>query len=219
MSYTFRKSVLATAVVGAFGFLLIANAQDARRGDSGENRTTRDHADHIDQVIIRWMATGDKAEIELAKIAQQNAGNQKVKDFAKKMIEDHSQCLSNLTGMKHDHQGQPVNSGTNRSGPQQNEAQGGGHRFEFIRIKEQVCEEMLEHCKKELMELKGEEFDKCYMSGQVKMHQEMIATGKALKPHASSDLQAKLETCGSKAKEHLEQAKQICEEIKKSSKS
>lgn len=50
-----------------------------------------------DQKILADMARGNMAEIELGKLAATKSGNEQVKTFARQMIDDHTQALTDIT--------------------------------------------------------------------------------------------------------------------------
>lgn len=52
-----------------------------------------------DKLFIRQAALGGQAEVDLAKVAQQKSNAQGVKDFAKRMTEDHGKANKQLLGI------------------------------------------------------------------------------------------------------------------------
>jgi putative membrane protein len=52
-------------------------------------KPSADFANTQDKLFIRQAALGGRAEVELSKIAQQKASSTSVKDFAKRMVEEH----------------------------------------------------------------------------------------------------------------------------------
>lgn len=51
---------------------------------------------HLVDALAQWLANGNKAEIELGQLAQQKATNPEVKQFAQKMVKDHTEYLQKL---------------------------------------------------------------------------------------------------------------------------
>ncbi len=92
-------------------------------------------------------AEGGMGEVEMARLAQQKSSDSKVKDFAAMMIKDHSAANEEL---------QTLASGKNIKLPS-----GAGIRADATRLK--------------LKALSGAAFDKSYIKGQVKAHQETVA--------------------------------------------
>ncbi len=209
--------------------------------------------------IAQWLAVGNDGQIELAKIAQEKASSNKVKEFAKTLVQDHQKCATdlqkytanaNLTQNQPITPGQPGNYQTLAGQPQPNQPQRiiaakpplpadgtqGNNRgntpqsqrdnaqpqsganmarpVDFLAVKEQVCKETLADIKKELRELEGPEFDKAFVGMQVGIHHEMIATAKAVRGYVSRDFQQMLDTGVEKNTEHLDQARQLCKDLR-----
>ncbi len=106
MKRLFLPSLLAAALV-------IAGCSQNRanpRNENGENQSTatgqeaaggsnNGNANALnpeDKGFAQKAATGGQAEVALAELAEQNAQSQQVKDFAKKMIDDHGQANQQL---------------------------------------------------------------------------------------------------------------------------
>ncbi len=103
------KRLLLPALLAAA--LVIAGCSQNRanpRNENGENQSTagQDNAagqngspnalNADDKGFAQQAATGGQAEVALAELAEQNAQSQQVKDFAKKMIDDHGQANQQL---------------------------------------------------------------------------------------------------------------------------
>jgi putative membrane protein len=96
-----------------------------------------------DRIFVRTAAVGGMAEVELGKLAQQEAENGTVQDFAMRMVEDHGKANEQLAGLaKQD--GVAVPDGL-----------------------DQKHQAMLDR----LQEMSGAAFDRAYIAGQVADHQ------------------------------------------------
>ena len=85
MTHVMGKSIFAAlALVLSFG----GYAADKKGGDSKVSKG--------DRSFIMEAANDSMAEIELGKVAQQNAANEDVKKFAQRMVDDHSTASKEL---------------------------------------------------------------------------------------------------------------------------
>lgn len=57
-----------------------------------------------ERMFVREAAAGGMAEVELGKLAQEKASAQNVKDFGKKMVDDHSKAGDDLKSVASKHQ-------------------------------------------------------------------------------------------------------------------
>lgn len=116
----------------------------------------------VDQTFVRKASQGNQAEVELGKMAAEKATNPQVKQFAERMIRDHSKAEEQL---------QQVAQAQGVELPTQPDA------------KAQMT-------KKELADLSGDQFDKAYMSDMLKDHKQDIAEFRH-EEHSGSNPQAK----------------------------
>ncbi len=80
--------VLAMSAVPAFAQTSGAAANTAKSPKAG--------AMSSDQKFVHEAAVGGMAEVELGKLAEQNASNDEVKSFGKRMVDDHSKANDEL---------------------------------------------------------------------------------------------------------------------------
>jgi len=97
-----------------------------------------------DRKFVHEAAIGGQFEVETGRLAQQNANNQRVKDFGARMVQDHGNANALLTA---------VATGKGETPPRQLDAK---HAQLHDR----------------LAGLRGAEFDRAYMSAMVKDHDE-----------------------------------------------
>jgi putative membrane protein len=135
-----------------------------------------------DKKFVEKAAMGGKAEVELGNLALQKASDSKVKQFAQKMVDDHTQANQKLQQVaEQEHMTLPSS-----------------------------MEPDAQKAQERLSKLSGDEFDKAYMHHQLKDHQKDVAefqkeasSGKdpAVKSFAQSTLPI--------LQEHLRLAEQI----------
>jgi putative membrane protein len=105
--------------------------------------TGPDQPNNADRVFARAAARGGMAEIELGKLAQQKAHSAAVKDFGRRMVEDHGKANERLKAL------------AEQDGITLPEALDPGHAA----------------MRERLAGLSGPEFDRAYLAGQVADHQ------------------------------------------------
>jgi len=138
-----------------------------------------------DQAFVTKASAGGMAEVKFGKLAAEN-GSPAVKKFAKHMVEDHGKANKELAGLA------------------------GKKNLK-------VAKEMdSEHAKKyeSLSKLEGAEFDRMYMAGQVKDHEDTVALfEKEAKSAKDSDLGKWAEKTLPTLREHLKMARQVRDEV------
>jgi putative membrane protein len=102
-----RCKTALTAVVAAAG-LGVAVAQTAGAGttttapksgsttSAAAGKSSSASLDRAERKFVEETAMGGMAEVELAKVAQQKAGNDQVKQFAERMVQDHTKANDQL---------------------------------------------------------------------------------------------------------------------------
>ncbi len=138
--------------------------------------------DSADQKFIKQAAEGDMAEVELGKLAEQKAADNSVKQFAERMVNDHTQNKSQIQTLA---------------------AQKGITLQSSLDAKDQAT-------KARLSKLSGEQFDKAYMQDMVKDHTHDVnefkqEASKAKDPDVKAYVNQTLPTLES----HLKEAQQI----------
>jgi len=144
-------------------------------------------------------------EIEIAKFAESKAQSEEVREFAQRMVREHTpgcQEMQQLAG--------PLAT-DNRTQPQAGGASGG---LDFISIKKQIGQECLKSVKQELSSKQGADFDHCFMGQQIGAHMKVVDELTVLRSHASPELRQKLEKELQMAQQHLQLAKQIEQKLK-----
>jgi putative membrane protein len=140
----------------------------------------------MEKAFIKDAASSGDMEVELGKVAQQNASSQAVKDFGKKMETDHSQAGEELKAIA-----------------QKNNVQ---LPSEMERKHKLTVEK--------LSKLNGDEFDKKYMQDMVKDHKMDVAKfKKASKKVKDPELKQFVDKTLPTLEQHLELAKETATKV------
>jgi len=173
--------------------------QQGQPGQPGQGSTA-------DQQIAACVYGECRIEIEVAKLAESKATSDEVREFAQRMVRDHTpgcQQMQRLAGsLVEDNVGQP------RAGT----APGGG--LDFIAIHKEIGQQCLKSIKEELSSKQGIDFDKCFIGQQIGAHLKVVDMLTVLRNHASGELKQDLEKELQTAQQHLQLAKQIEQKLK-----
>jgi putative membrane protein len=101
---------------------------------------------NTDRVFVHAAALGGMAEVELGKLAEQMSQNDAVKEFARRMVDDHSKANDRLIGLA---------------------------KEDGIAVPKEVDEEH-KAMRQRLTTANGAEFDLAYLQGQVIEHQKTV---------------------------------------------
>jgi putative membrane protein len=144
--------------------------------------THRANAGGNDEKFIRDAAEGNVSEIDLGKLAQEKGQSEQVKEFGKRMVEDHTKTNEELKQVaEREHINMPTNVYRRDADT---------HR--------------------RLQKLSGPEFDKAYAEAMVKDHQEDIAAFKQEAASGQkSSLQQFAQQTLSTLESHLKEAQQL----------
>lgn len=141
-----------------------------------------------DAKIVEVMKVANDGEVDLAKMAKSKADNKDVKEFAKKMIDEHK---------KNDKEVKDVAKKA-KVKAQESEAS-------------KDLKNMAESKEKDLKNFKGKEFDKAYIDQQISMHQQLLddLNQKLIPAAQSPELKSYLEATKAHVQEHLSRAQEI----------
>jgi predicted outer membrane protein len=89
----------------------------------------------------------------------------------------------------------------------------GGSLDQVLHMSQQAAQECLSMTKSMMQEKQGAEFDKAFAGSQIGAHVGMLAKLKASEQHASPELASIIQESQQTVQSHLEQAKQLCEEL------
>jgi putative membrane protein len=165
-------------------------------------------AANSDQEIAALLYGCCRNEIEIAKLGEQKAQSQEVKQFAEKMVKDHSpgcEEMQRLAGSL---------ASTQQRGGQAGGREGQAGRLDWLSIHQQIADQCLTTVKTELSKKSTPDFDECFMGQQIGEHIAVIDKLKVLRNYASNDLRQKLDKELQTAESHLQMAQQIEHKLK-----
>jgi len=163
----------------------------------------------VDEYLATWMIVGNKNEITLAELAQKQATDPAVKQFAQKLVESHRQFVQKL---------QPFAAGTGDSAGQADGASqpksaqpaafaGSKDGFDHTGLVEELGAQCLQTARKELEQKKGADFDLCYMTMEIGSHLHANDMLVVFQKHASAPLKAAFSEEQRMGAAHLAEAK------------
>lgn len=140
-----RNGIFATAAsILLFGGMALAQMNAPA---SGNTKSTTSGMSSADKHFMDKAAQGGMAEVELGQLAEQNGNSQEVKDFGKRMVDDHSKANDQLKQLA---------------------SQKGVGLPTDLDAKDQTT-------KGRLSKLQGDAFDKAYMKDMVMDHKKDVA--------------------------------------------
>ena len=151
----------------------------------------------VDRYLANCWAGHNKAEIELSQIAEKNARDPKVKEFAAMMVQQHGELSRKLQPLVSAQANSPASPAINQ----------------LIAIDRQITERTTDSFKQKLEEKTGAEFDQCYIGGQVACHIQASAALDVLSRQASGQLKQLASESKRTVDEHLKQAEQIAKQL------
>jgi len=191
-----------------------------------------------DSRIARWLAVDNKMIVEGAKIGKERATSSDVKSFADAMLADHEKCVKDLEavkGNKDDGAAASRNQNDRKTlgdtTPDrrrtavliQDDGKSRGsaaiyHPTDFLAVHEDVFNHMKNSMKKEWEGVSTEEFDRAFMKHQVMAHEMLLATMQSVRSTASTEMRKSLDDGIAKTKDHLKQARELCDQVSKTNK-
>lgn len=178
------------------------NQTPYRSGFRGQNQPGA--STFADWQIVEWIDVDNENEIALAEIAEQKAKDDDVKEFARKMVDEHTDFLHKLNRAIRG----PRNNQSSQQNRQYTQARG-QQGLDLVALKHQLGEQCRQSASQELKQKSGEEFDKCYIGMQLGMHMQMLDTLKVMSRYASPDLDRIIEQGEESTQAHLDRAKEI----------
>ncbi len=172
-------------------------SDEARERDRNQNpqsdqapatQEKHEHGAMTAQSYLDHTSRANASEISMARLAQQKASSQDVKDFARQIENDHNQAEGQLKQVAQK------------------------DKLQLPQSDQPPAKESREE--KELSRLSGSEFDKAYIRHEIRDHRQAIAmTEKASKSLTDPDARQYAENMLHKQQEHLGKAQQIAQKL------
>ena len=203
---------------------VMLQAQGELPGANGQRGAKNESVAEGDVVLANWMLVGSNNEVALANLAKSQASNNDVKQFAKKMVEEHGQIALKLQP----YAGAPATTVSVKeripmkddSSRRPADASGvpAEHAFDHTALIRDLGAKCLASETKTLNEKTGPEFDLGFMRMQVAAHTRALIMCEVFGTYASSSLRATLEQGQTKLQAHLDEAKTLCTQLEKAEK-
>jgi predicted outer membrane protein len=198
----------------------------------------------VQRFLASCLLQKNKAEVELGQIAQQQAQNPQVKEFAQRMVQDHQQIvqkLQPLAGMQDARTGASSQFDAQRQTADATRLPGSpgagqpnrdvsrdlttdratGRQNpalnELAQIERQITDRYFESVREDLQQKQGVEFDKCYLGSQIGGHMHMLAALEVIEQQGPDQLRQIAQQAQPKVQQHLEHAKQLMKQLEGSS--
>jgi len=185
--------------------------QQAQAGQQGQfaqrQGSQQGQGARSDQEIAACVYLEGHNEVEIAKLGEQKAQSEDVRQFAQQMVRDHSPGVQQMQQKA----GSLVSDNSQRGGQAGQNSEGG---LDWVSIKKQIGQQCLTSTRQELSQKQGSEFDQCFMGQQIAAHMKVVDELKVLRNYASQDLQQSLDKELQTAQHHLQMAKQIEQKLK-----
>lgn len=179
------KKVLLTMVLGILAVALVAGCGQQRAEPRGEAAGDREGASEKlqpqDEQFLQQAATSGKAELEIARMAQEKASSPAVKEFAKQLEQDHQGANDRLQQLAQD---------KDLDLPQMAGTEG-------------------QEMKQQMENKSGRQFDQAWLQHQVEHHQKDIAEFQKAANSSDPDVRNFAGQTLPKLQEHLKKAQQL----------
>lgn len=181
-----KKLVFSLAAVSLIGGGTSALAQTQPQSQPQAQAQSQETL--TDAKIVEVMKVANDGEVDLAKMAKSKAESKEVKEFAKKMIDEHKKNEKDVKDVAKKAKVKSEESASSKD-----------------------LKNMAESKEKDLKNFKGKEFDKAYIDQQVSMHQQLLddLNQKLIPAAQHPELKSYLEATKSHVQEHLSRAQEI----------
>lgn len=242
------------AAFGMFAFLLAGAEISAQQERQQERPQLRQRADQQERVVretttsaselqgklAAWLASCNDAEVQLGQLAVEKAENQQVKEFAQKMVDEHTQLLGQLEQFIPGGQGQtrgqtsatdpnrsrnpdqpaqprvtdrPRDTAGQREGAARETVGSGGPHDELMQIAKKAGERKLQMTKSLLEEKQGAEFDMCFMGQQIFAHIGLLSELEAMQGSGTEEFQQLVTKARQSTDAHFKHAMDIAKSL------
>lgn len=153
----------------------------------------------LHQAVADKLRQANEAEIELAKMAQEQIQHEGLRALTQTIIEDHQELNQQL---------QKISQSGHSQGSQTAMVPG-----EVCQLMKQACENNLQMTKQMLQNYEGQDFQMAFLGQQIFAHTAMLAELKAIESVGPDSLQSIARAAARTTENHLEQAKQLAKKL------
>lgn len=186
---------------------------------------------NADQQIAAIIAACNRNEVEISKFALTKLQSAEAKEIATMLIKDHTEGANKFSKFA----GQSVTEQLRATNPPSGLTRGDappatrvdpattprvalkpatGGSLDLVSLHQEMADEGLASCKKELSKYEGNEFDKAFLGHQIGGHLMASANLRVLKRHASSELAAEIDSALETTESHLKKVRDLMDEKK-----
>jgi predicted outer membrane protein len=200
----------------------------------GQTDRRQDGNQQVETYLANCLLAKNKAEIEISQVAQKEAENRQVKQFAVKMVQEHQQLAQKLqqvagtqmSGQRgqstlEQRQGADQLRETNQrttQPAQQNDLRAGqdGAFGQLAQIDRQITQKATEAAIDRIRDKSGTEFDQAYLACQVAAHMHMKVALDVISQQTSGELAQIAQQAQPKIEQHLEEAEKLFKQAEQS---
>jgi putative membrane protein len=170
------------------------------RGPGAAGSSDQNASQNVDQFLASCLSIKCQAEIEMNKFAAQKSENAQVKQFAQKMIDDHSELAQRLAQLTAGPQGQNANNDPSLN--------------QVLQLDRQIANQCISMARDKLSDKNGADFDQCFIGAQIGTHMEMLSALTVIANQTGGQLQQVARDARSTVQQHLQQAEELAEQLK-----
>ncbi len=217
LSVASRTFALATALTLLVAASAVAQQEQNDRAQQGDT-----NAEQLTEYFADKLMLFDRSECELSQIAAQQATSPLVKQYAQSLIQDHSDLDEQIAKLSPetadrfaDHDGQARDEDRPRQTRTAAREDSGEHAVltELCMINHRTADSELARSKKMLDEYEGEDFDMAYLGMQIGGHTWLLSELEAIQNVGTPQFQKLVADATKIAKEHLEKAQELTEQL------
>lgn len=190
------------------------------RGPDAAGSNAASSARDLDHYIANCLIIKNEAEIKANEFGESRAESQKVKQFARQMVNDHRQLVEKLQQLTAMGQAGAVQASTTQpiaqaqTTPTQRPAPNANQQYaKLLELDRQITDQCGQIMQQKLGEKQGAEFDKCFVAAQVGAHIHMLAALEVISQQTTGQLQQLAAEAKAKVQRHLDHAEQLAKEL------
>lgn len=179
----------------------------------------------LDRTLATLLTLGNQAEIELGQFAQGRASSDAVKQFARQMIQDHTNFIDQMQQAVLRSRGQgSAAASASAQGASQNAAaagtqpgealiQAGVQHDPLLSVTQQAGQRIINLTQQELGRHQGAQFDAAYVGQQLMAHVEMLAKLQTAQGHVTPEFRQVIDQGIQTTEQHLGHARELMQQL------